>query len=147
MTNAELITGLRECARTGDCSKCKLHEEYSYDMCSLKLLIATADALEAAEKRIAELEADKKILIKVIKDKSDFHATKDAMRIAELDAQMPKDGVWRKIAQNDDGTSDYECSACLGIIENVPDDDEHPLCSFCSLCGARMKDHADGEKK
>ena len=47
MDNAELITGLRECATVGDCSKCKMHNEYSYDMCAIKLLLAAADALEA----------------------------------------------------------------------------------------------------
>lgn len=55
MTNAELIAGLRECATVGDCSKCKMHDEYSYDMCAIKLLLAAADALEAAEKRIVNL--------------------------------------------------------------------------------------------
>lgn len=49
-----------------------------------------------------------------------------------------KHGEWKKILQNGDGTSDYECSACLGIIADVPDDDEHPLCSFCPNCGAKM---------
>lgn len=47
-------------------------------------------------------------------------------------------GRWRKILRNHDGTSDYECSACLGIIMDVPDDDEHELNRYCSFCGARM---------
>ena len=48
-------------------------------------------------------------------------------------------GRWRKIGNNSDGTSDYECSACLGIMMYVPDDDEHPLVSFCPMCGADMR--------
>ena len=51
MTNAELIAGLRECATVGDCSKCKMHDEYSYDMCAIKLLLAAADALEECMKK------------------------------------------------------------------------------------------------
>ena len=49
-------------------------------------------------------------------------------------------GRWRKIGNNSDGTSDYECSACLGIMMHVPDDDEHPMVSFCSMCGADMRE-------
>ena len=57
-------------------------------------------------------------------------------------------GRWRKIGNNSDGTSDYECSACLGIMMHVPDDDEHPLVSFCSMCGADMRGgDADGDTK
>lgn len=46
---------------------------------------------------------------------------------------------WKKILQNNDGTSDYECSACAGLIIDVPDDDEHPLCRYCPNCGAEMR--------
>ena len=56
------------------------------------------------------------------------------------DVREVKRGVWRKMLQNDDGTSDYECSACAGIIVDVPDDDEHPLCNFCPNCGADMRE-------
>jgi len=124
MTNTELIAALRWCS-IEDNEYC-VDEDYrcpyfvwdkSKDDCKSEMMVAAADALEAAEQRIAELEA-----------------------------QLPKEGEWKKILQNGDGTSDYECSACLGIIMNVPDDDEHPLCSFCQNCGAKM-DGADGERK
>lgn len=45
---------------------------------------------------------------------------------------------WICIGRNLDGTSDFECSACLGILMDVPDDDEHDLCTFCPACGAKM---------
>jgi homoaconitase/3-isopropylmalate dehydratase large subunit len=96
-----------------------------------------ADALEAAGKRIAELEKQAELTDQVDAMNFAMHL-KQVARIAELEAQLPKEGEWKKILQNGDGTSDYQCSACLGIIMDVPDDDEHPLCSFCPNCGARM---------
>ena len=47
-------------------------------------------------------------------------------------------GRWKKILRNHDGTSDYECSACLGLILDVPDNDEHELVKYCPNCGCRM---------
>ena len=49
-------------------------------------------------------------------------------------------GKWKKMLQNTDGTSDYECSACGGLILDVPDNDEHPLCGYCPNCGAKMEE-------
>ena len=46
-------------------------------------------------------------------------------------------GYWRPILHVG-GKTDYECSCCLGIIADVPDDDEHALCAWCSMCGAKM---------
>lgn len=60
-------------------------------------------------------------------------------KIPPVDVRPVVRGRWRKIGNNSDGTSDYECSACLGIIMNVPDDDKHPMVSFCSMCGADMR--------
>ena len=50
-------------------------------------------------------------------------------------------GEWRKIS-NRENDNDYECTACLGIILDVPEDDEHPLISFCPNCGAEMRKEA-----
>lgn len=46
---------------------------------------------------------------------------------------------WILVGRNLDGTSDFECSACLGMLVDVPDDDEHDLCAFCPNCGADMR--------
>lgn len=117
MTNAERIKALRNCANVyyeyraegASCSKCQ-YKEASY--CKRTMMNDAADALEAADKRIAELEADKKTLINVVKDKSDFHATKDAMRIAELEAQLLKG----EIVPCDD--CKYRALASIGICWN-----------------------------
>ena len=58
MTNAELIKALRNCS-DGFCSLCPYDDyELSTKECEAKLMLDAADALEAAEKRIAELEND-----------------------------------------------------------------------------------------
>ena len=114
MTNAELIAGLRECATVGDCSKCKMHDEYSYDMCAIKLLLAAADALEAADKRIAELEA-----------------------------QLPKRGEWiEKWRFKADGTpfhkiGDMECGVCHGDMLG------RYYSKYCPHCGALLRGEHD----
>jgi hypothetical protein len=89
MNNAELITELT----------------YHANIEKRKLLSDAADALEAAEKRIAELEA-----------------------------QIPKEGEWIDI----DGTMFAECSVC---------GKRHYGCTspYCDMCGARMRGEHDGE--
>lgn len=63
----------------------------------------------------------------------------------ELREERPvRHGRWEKMLQNADGTADYECTACKGLIIDVPDDEEHPLCSYCPSCGAKM-DEEDEE--
>ena len=63
---------------------------------------------------------------------------KQQEKMIELAKKLPKRGEWKKISHHEDGTSDYECSAFLGIIVDVPDDDEHPLVAYCPMCGAKM---------
>ena len=53
------------------------------------------------------------------------------------DVAPVRHGYWRPILHKD-GKTDYECSCCLGIIMDVPDDYEHDLCAWCSMCGAKM---------
>ena len=53
------------------------------------------------------------------------------------DVAPVRHGYWRPILHKD-GKTDYECSCCFGIIMDVPDDDEHDLCAWCSMCGAKM---------
>lgn len=101
MNNAELITELRGHIRE----------------VPLTLLCDAADALEAADKRIAELEA-----------------------------QLPKEGEWIE----DDTTycgaylSNYKCSLCGkigGTWRRGLKQDELP--PFCGSCGARMRTVTD----
>ena len=146
MTNAELIKALRVCA---DCID--LRNGTGRERCTVGLIRSAADAIQTLCDELATYHAKSVTDEKQIEDlqkqvnefiKNETHSTVIKVmsrRIAELEALMPKEGEWKKILQNGDGTSDYQCSACLGIIMNVPDDDEHPLCSFCPNCGARMK--------
>lgn len=58
------------------------------------------------------------------------------------DVAPVRHGYWRPILHVG-GKTDYECSCCLGIIADVPDDDEHDLCAWCSMCGAKMDGGVD----
>lgn len=57
--------------------------------------------------------------------------------------QEQKKGKWRLLHQGKD-TSDYECTNCLGILMDVPNDDEHELQKYCSMFGALMEGEEDG---
>ena len=102
MTNIERIKALRNCANVNyecqaedaSCSKCPYNEMI---YCKRTMIRDAADALEVAEKRIAELEA-----------------------------QLPKEGYW---IPNSPFTGN--CSECGGN-GNLKD-------NYCSNCGARMK--------
>lgn len=141
MTNAELIKALWNCSSptVGSCTDCPYYKGVS---CKWQMMEDAADALEAAEKRIKELESQAAFFDAEKLNYQENIVYRDEL-IKELEAQLPKEGEWKNILQNGDGTSDYQCSACLGIIMNIPDDDEHPLCSFCPNCGAKMKNVTD----
>lgn len=123
MTNAELIKGLRWCADESICcddfsgEKCPYFDEKK-DSCSVdEILYAAADALEAAEKRIAELEA-----------------------------QMPKRGEWIEDDTTYCGAdrANYKCSLCGkigGTWKRGLTQDELP--NYCPNCGAKMKTVTD----
>lgn len=104
MTNAELIAELRSHIRE----------------VPLTLLHAAADALEAAEQRIAELDAQN-----VLKDGT---ITAMATDIGKLRAQMPKEGEW---IDEQRGRWIYaKCNLC-GKVQDVRS-------NYCPNCGARM---------
>ena len=96
MSNAKLIKALR--CKSNDINNCTLCAYHNACYGGTLEEIA-ADALEAADKRIAELEA-----------------------------QMPKEGEWIDI----NGTMFAECSVC---------GKRHYGCTtpYCDMCGARMK--------
>ena len=64
--------------------------------------------------------------------------------------QPPKTGQWKEILvhRDDEGDilRDYECTNCLGIICDVPDDDEKELPRFCCMCGAKMEGEENENK-
>ena len=96
MTNAELISMVRSIAKHG--ADWRINE----------VLNRAADALEAAEKRIAELEA-----------------------------QLPKEGEWIDLFGHD-----YKCSVC-GEWYRMDGTPEQEDMNYCPNCGAKMK----GEQK
>ena len=125
MNNAELITALRLCGNYEDREGCAEECPYFYDRdCPKRIMIDAADALEAAEKRIAKLEA-----------------------------QMPKEGEWIIDGMNEYELSYgcvgyepiYRCSKCGIITESylrterpiMPEDADFP--NYCPNCGAKMK--------
>lgn len=125
---------------------CGLHRRIALTTAGTPLqddLIKAVGALRIAVSRIAELEADKKTLINVVKDKSDFHATKDAMKIAELEAHLPKEGAWIVTTEvSDDGadTSHINCSRC-GFYWREPKHGK--VFKRCPNCGSRMRTVTD----
>lgn len=159
MTNAELIAALRWCKEHEACDKdasaeCPYwHHWIDGEDCAGMLSADAADALEAADKRIAELE-------KQAEHTDEVHSTifavysKQAARIAELsldcemyqqkcmelEAQKPKEGEWFKYNNpnyspfDDSGEYLYQCNKCGKVVVKAT--------NYCPNCGAKMK----GEK-
>lgn len=138
MNNAELIEEkklkqkkiiaiLRHCGSHKGCNKCPLAGK-SADAC-MKILLDSADALEAAEKRIAELEKQ---------DSVEMHK-KQVARIAELEAQVPKEGEWE---EQELAPKNYRfCTQC-GFANK-----RKSKWNYCPNCGAKMdeKENADAD--
>lgn len=89
MNNTELIKALRYCdnSRKTGCKGCPLWDK-PMDAC-FQIVTAAADALEAAEKRIARLEEDLKTR------EAEREVMQDTIkvcekRIVELETQIPK---------------------------------------------------------
>ena len=119
MNNAELIKALR-CPYLGDdwCDEQKC-TYWSKIGCMEGLATrAAADALEAAEKRIAELSLDCELF---------------QQKCMELGAQMPKEGEWIDLFGHD-----YKCSVC-GEWYRMDGTPEQEDMNYCPNCGARMK--------
>ena len=107
MNNAELIKALREPHDWTDVSDCMRYDVW---------MLAAADALEAAEKRIADLE------------------TALAACRGRKGEQLPKEGEWIE-----DEYGYIHCSKC----EMEWDEPEHPNTNYCPNCGAKMKNVTD----
>lgn len=56
-------------------------------------------------------------------------------RIAELEAQMPKEGEWVPVTN---GRGGHECNLCHGYAPSYKNGDEH-LSKYCPYCGARLR--------
>lgn len=121
MTNAELINALQTDIREVEDDPVK----------TLSLMWRAADALEADEKHINELTTKCNQLQAEVDNYE--------KRIAELEAQLPKEGEWiEKWRFKTDGTpfhkiGDMECSVCHGEMLG------RFYSKYCPHCGAKMK--------
>ena len=138
MTNAELIDSLRNVyGEKADCYHCHSTVGCYGTACMEYLCHAAADALEAAEKRIAILEEER--------DLERFAAKNYLDKIDELEAQIPKEGEW--IDENRrTRSSKFVCSICKRTcydIQPTRDKAWTKRCryAYCPNCGCRM----DGE--
>lgn len=117
MTNAELISMVRSIAKHG--ADWRINE----------VLNRAADALEAADKRIAELSLDCEMY---------------QQKCMEMEAQLPKDGVCEAKKPKTVKETEYsfycDCPTCGGrLISNV--DGEWCAGSFdrfCRMCGQKI---------
>lgn len=117
MTNAELISMVRSIAKHG--ADWRINE----------VLNRTADALEADEKRIAELQAVLEHQKSEL-ERADRGWKKQFEIICELQAQIPECGEW-ELTDNRWGVGKYRCPVC-GRYEKR----KRP---YCPNCGARMR--------
>ena len=148
MTNAELIKALRYCGNFADRDGCDEECPYFNDKdCPKRIMCDAADALEAADERIADYTA----AVEALDDSNDAYIKENERlkkRIAELEAQMPKDGEWIMDENPHDG--DCRCSVC-NIAIDAMHEKNHKLLNaltggkwwtfyrYCPWCGARMQ--------
>ena len=128
MTNKELIKALRN-HRVCDEDKCETCE----------LMDDAADALEAAEKRIAELER----ILKAVQKNSGIN-----FRLwQEAEAQMPKEGEWIYTPLERYKEYKVKCPFCGAEYHDCYDGyiDAEDF-NYCPNCGARMDGEDDAEK-
>lgn len=148
--NAELIKALRYCAEHEGCDyyiakDCPRESTWMCGVdCGQILMLDAADALEAADEKIADCVA----AIDALDDSNDAYIKANERlkkRIKELETQLPKEGEW--VWEN----YYWHCSACgenptrgMGYVQG-----KNELFRVCPNCGARMRTvtdcHASGE--
>ena len=137
----KLIEAARTCYASGNpIDECCLKGCPNFDSQPYCLDQILKDCAEALTESSAQL-ADKDYLIQQQTEeiqRLQRDVKKQQEKMIEMACKLPKRGEWKKISNRDDGTADYECSACHGIIIDVPNDDERPLVSYCPMCGASM---------
>jgi exonuclease VII small subunit len=144
MNNAELIAALRYHARATmwTCTECPYDEiRRSRGSCLDKMLTDAADLIEAQQ---VDLRKANEIIAEGIKVSRKSRAALEIAekRIAELEAQMPKEGEWIEDTTTYAGPclSNYKCSLCgkiCGTWRRGLKPSELP--NWCGNCGAKMK--------
>lgn len=136
MERNKLIKTLRKCAKASAdvCGDCDYYDREPW--CQAALVSDAADALEAADKRIDGLQKLVDINTKrceaLRKQLRDSHESYE-QRIAELEAQIPKEGEWIDLFGHD-----YKCSVC-GEWYRMDGTPEQEDMNYCPNCGAKMK--------
>lgn len=134
MKNAELIKALRWC-QTHGCSKCvALLESGSCKYGgAIKIFETAADALEAADKRIKELEAQEpteKQVVDYCRKRCHVIVTGELFqRMKATFSRMQKEGEW-ETTDNRWGCGKFRCTVCNSY--------ENDKSNYCPKCGARM---------
>jgi predicted RNA-binding Zn-ribbon protein involved in translation (DUF1610 family) len=143
MNNTELIKALRYCGNFADRDGCDEECPYFNDKdCPKRIMCDAADALEAAYEMIDDCVA----AIDALDDSNDAYIKENERikkQIAELEAQLPKEGEWQWLSSTYDRVPRemrYWCSVCHH--EEITHNDK-PWKHYCPNCGAKM----DGERK
>lgn len=125
----KLIKALRKCGKASPdrCGDCGYYDREPW--CEAALVNDAADALEAAEKRIAELQAVLEHKESEL-ERADRGWKKQFEIICKLQTQIPKRGEW-EITDNRWGVGKYRCSVCGRYEER-----KRP---YCPNCGAIMR--------
>ena len=131
MTNAELISMVRSIAKHG--ADWRINE----------VLNRAADALEAADEKIADCVA----AIDALDDSNDAYIKANERlkkQIAELEAQLPKEGEWIYTPLERYKEYKVKCPFCGAEYRDCYDGyiDAEDM-NYCPNCGAKMK----GEKQ
>ena len=112
MQNEELIKALRQCRENGNCDTCEYNTGDNAD-CIDTMMAEAADALEAADKRVKELDAAQ-MWIPCAERLPEYDPSKGAN--AYWIAKKTRNGEWQmKIALY----SDYGYAASVDIASNV----------------------------
>lgn len=141
MTNAELITALRNCS-DGVCGLCPYDDhELSTKGCEAKLMHAAADALEVADRLLDQNTKRCEALRKQLREAHENYEK----HLNELEAQLPKEGEWihgRELGKEwmydhcwVTYFEDWRCSNCGVVFEQK----SKPKYHCCPNCGARMR--------
>ncbi len=142
--NAELIKALRACSKVC-CAECPYEDKESCPS-TVDMMHTAADALEAADKRIADLEKSYSWkAYAALEESIEGYKT----RIAELEAQLPKEGEWIVEEIDDCGYKwcKWRCSVCREVVQKgwmQTKDGEKPKWKHCPNCGAKMRGEQDG---